>query len=83
MFFFINFALMSKILEEIYNGWKNLTFKSPEIEKLAKKRVQICIDCTIKEGEPGMRKNKTCKVCGCYIPAKVRSVKSKCPLKKW
>lgn len=65
------------VLKEIYNGWKNYAFKSPEIEKLAKKRAEICADC------PKLTNKKTCSVCGCYIPAKVRSEKSKCPLKKW
>ena len=64
-------------LQEIINGWKNYTFKNPEIENIAKNRAKICSNCS------KLRKNNTCKICGCYIPAKVRSVKSKCPLRKW
>lgn len=67
---------MSK-LQEIISGWKNYTFKNPEVEKIAKHRAKLCSDC------PKLRNNNTCKICGCYIPAKVRSVKSKCPLRKW
>lgn len=67
---------------EIYNGWKNVIFSSPEIEKMAKERAKICVECIIND-KPGMRNNKTCRICGCFIPAKVRSEKSKCPLKKW
>jgi hypothetical protein len=67
---------MSQLLE-IFNGWKNLTFPSPEIEALAKQRITICVGCE------KFRKNKTCALCGCYLPAKVRSVRSKCYLKKW
>lgn len=63
-------------LSEIYNGWKNLTFPSPEIEEMAKKRMVICVECD-------KLKNNKCKLCGCYMPAKVRSLKSKCKLKKW
>lgn len=64
-------------LSEIYSGWKNMTIKNPEIEELAKNRAKICIACE------KLRNNKTCKICGCYIPAKVRSPKSRCPLTKW
>ena len=39
-------------------------------------RLGTCLDCEY------MNKNSTCNICGCYIPAKVRS-KSKCPENKW
>lgn len=65
-------------LQEIIDGWKNFTFKNSEIEALAKDRARICVNC------PQLKQNvNACKICGCYIPAKVRSIKSKCPLKKW
>jgi len=67
---------MSK-LEEIYQGWKNYAFPNPEMEELAKKRAAICVDC------PKLKSNNFCSVCGCYIPAKTRSKKSRCPLSKW
>jgi len=67
---------MSK-LTEIYDGWKNLTFPNPNIEKLAKTRIGICVDCD------KLTRNNTCKLCGCYMPAKVRSKQSKCNLNKW
>lgn len=65
-------------LQEIINGWTNYAIKNPQIEKLAKERAEFCVDCS-------QLKNNTnsCKICGCYIPAKIRSTKSKCPLKKW
>ena len=66
-------------LSEIYAGWKNYTFPNPEIEKEAKKRMEICIENDCKK----LRPNNTCAVCGCYMPAKVRSPKSHCLLKKW
>lgn len=64
-------------LQEIISGWKNYTFKNPEIENIAKNRAELCSNCS------QLRNNNTCKLCGCYIPAKVRSIKSKCPIKKW
>jgi hypothetical protein len=69
---------MSK-LSEIYNGWKNYVFPNPQVEELAKKRIEICVknDC----GK--FTHTNTCKLCGCYMPAKVRSIKSTCVLKKW
>ena len=64
-------------LAEIYEGFKNYAFKSPEIEEMAKNRAKICVGC------PKMRRNNTCSICGCYVPAKARSQKSKCPINKW
>jgi hypothetical protein len=66
-------------LSEIYAGWKNYTFPNPQIEELAKKRIAICVQNDCKK----LRSNKTCVLCGCYMPAKVRSPKSKCKLGKW
>jgi hypothetical protein len=67
------------ILMEIYDGWKNFIFDNPEAEEEAKRRMTICV--SNKCGK--FTKNKFCAVCGCYMPAKVRSVKSKCFLGKW
>jgi len=64
-------------LSEIFDGWKNYAFPNPSIEELAKERIEICVDCD------KLKKNNTCKLCGCYMPAKVRSPKSKCNLNKW
>jgi hypothetical protein len=65
-------------LSEIYIGWKNFTFPNLKIEELAKKRIEICVnDCN------KLNKRNFCKLCGCYMPAKVRSPKSHCYLKKW
>lgn len=67
------------LLQEIYNGWKNYIFPNPEIEEIAKKRIAICVNN--KCGKFTFK--KTCKICGCYMPAKVRSMNSNCPIKKW
>lgn len=64
-------------LSEIYEGWKNFTFPNPEIEATAKERIKVCLDCEM------MKKNNVCALCGCYMPAKVRSPKSHCRLRKW
>jgi len=64
-------------LSEIYEGWKNLTFQNSEIEEKAKKRIEICVKCD------KLNKRNFCNLCGCYMPAKVRSSKSHCRIKKW
>ena len=64
-------------LSEIYNGWKNYFFPNADMEALAKERMEICVKCK------DLRENNTCKLCGCYMPAKVRSRKSKCVDGKW
>jgi hypothetical protein len=67
------------VLLEIFEGWKNYTFPNPQVEEIAKKRIAICVS-----NECGkFRKNKTCALCGCYMPAKVRSIKSNCRMNKW
>ena len=66
-------------LSEIYDGWKNYVFQDPQIEELAKKRIAICV-----ANECGKFKTtKSCAMCGCYMPAKVRSKKSRCFMGKW
>ena len=60
----------------ILTGWKNVIWKSPEVEVEAIRRVEICSDC-------GSNKNTYCKQCGCWIPAKARSMKEGCPINKW
>jgi hypothetical protein len=67
------------ILSEIYEGWKNYTFPNPKIEEIAKKRIEICVKNECKR----FRSNKSCALCGCYMPAKVRSPKSRCKIGKW
>ena len=68
------------VIEEIFFGWKNYVFPNKQIEVLAKKRISICADKTKCDK---LLKSKRCSICGCYMPAKVRSPKSKCPRKLW
>lgn len=65
------------ILKEIYDGWKNLAFPNDEVEKMAKERIEVCAECEF------LTQRKTCEKCGCYMPAKTRSPRSKCPKNKW
>lgn len=68
------------ILQEIFEGWKNYIFENPEVEEEAKRRMEICVKNDCKKFN---EKHKMCDVCGCYMPAKVRSPKSICLLAKW
>lgn len=63
---------------EILSGWKNYAFKSEEVEKIAVNRLKICVEC-----DKINNKNNRCTVCGCPISAKVRSLKTNCPLGYW
>ena len=66
-------------LSEILDGWKNYIFENEEIERIAKERITICSTCE------ELRKNNTCKLCGCKMAIKTRSIDSECPHedKKW
>lgn len=61
---------------EIVSGWKNVVFKTPEIEEMAHKRALICAACPHNV-------DRVCQECGCPLVAKTRSPESKCPMKKW
>jgi hypothetical protein len=63
-------------LDNIADGFGNLMFKNPEIEKLATERAKICAVCQ-------QNHNEWCKMCGCYIPAKVRSRVEMCDGGLW
>jgi len=62
-------------INNIFTGFKNL-LTGKEIPQ-EKKRLKICGIC------PHLSNNKTCNVCGCYVPAKVKAPRSKCPENKW
>lgn len=65
---------MGKI-DNILTGFKNL-MTGKEIEQ-EQKRKDICGKC------PHSTNTNRCMVCGCYLPAKVKSPKSSCPVNKW
>lgn len=41
-------------------------------------RQTLCDDCEVRD----VKKN-VCTACGCWLPAKVRLAKSKCPMELW
>lgn len=64
-------------IDQIIEGWKNYLVRDEDVEKLAEERMHICLDCD------KLNEKNRCKVCGCFMVAKTRSKKAKCPLGKW
>jgi hypothetical protein len=63
-------------IKEIFDGWKNDLFRTPEIEALAKERAEVCASC-----EHNIE-NK-CNLCGCPLSKKTRSETTNCPDNRW
>jgi len=60
-------------LKSIKEGWENVIWPDPEVEKIATERIEICAKCNQNEGN-------WCTDCNCYIPAKARSLSEECIL---
>ena len=63
-------------MNEIFEGFKNIIFTDTKIEEEAERRLKICFDC------PFLNRTR-CGKCGCFLKAKTRSPKSKCPDNRW
>jgi len=61
---------------DVFAGWKNVAWKSPAIEKMALERGAVCAECEFRKGD-------RCGACGCFIIAKVRAPRVRCPKSKW
>lgn len=81
-------------VQDIISGFSYLVIKDTEIEKVARKRAEVCGSCpharydkkvnTIIVGETVHKiKGMFCNLCGCSLSAKVRSENDYCPLRKW
>jgi hypothetical protein len=70
---------------EIINAWKIANNPTPNQEKLAKLRFEICDTCPSKKVLTDKLKIATiCSECGCPISKKIFTPKfNACPLKKW
>jgi len=61
-------------LKSILEGWSNVIWSSPIVKEVATLRAEVCAGCDCN--------NKNwCSECGCYIPAKARSLSEVC--EKW
>jgi hypothetical protein len=63
-------------LKEIYEGWKNVIFPTPEIKALAKERALVCAECDVLVFG-------VCSRCCCPHMGKTHSPDSRCPMNKW
>lgn len=61
-------------LKSILTGWKNIVWSSPQVKEIARKRAEICSLC-----EKNVK--NICLDCGCFLPAKARSLDEHCH--KW
>lgn len=60
----------------IIQGFFNLA-KGEELTKREIERTRICMSCQKRT------QMNTCEICFCYLPAKIRVFKERCPNKKW
>ncbi len=63
--------ILADKVKSIAKGWSNVIWPNPEVEKVAYKRIKICAEC-----EHNVK--SFCNDCGCWIPAKARSLDEHC-----
>lgn len=85
----------SKLLKQIFSGYRNLIFQSREVQEIAELRkdiIQSKCKCTeyyldlkfkIFKKEYRIKMFAYCKHCGCIIEAKVRCIECSCPKNLW
>ena len=69
-------------LKNIAVGFLNLAkselgVADEEVEKVAVWRYVKCVQCD------NINEDRTCKICGCFMKAKVRAPESTCPIGRW
>jgi hypothetical protein len=71
--------------EEIFKSWKASIKPTLKQEKLAEKRLDICLGCNYKkEVLKGVKWSAYCEDCGCPINKKIFSpIFNACTQKKW
>lgn len=73
-------------LKQIWEGWTNLLFKfkNRKINRIKKKRLQICRDCKMNSIYGNSKRlDEHCTLCGCNIAAKISCLSCECPMTKW
>ncbi len=83
---------MSKLdkLKQIVEGWKNVIWENPQVERVAKERASICANCDFNvDNICDSNKSGTTihgnpvNGCGCPLIAKTRSMATSCPKMLW
>ena len=83
-------------LKNIRQGWSNYVLSkiseanvAPELKKLAKMRVDVCMNCdklykkSRKDIFGATKSSYKCLECGCSFPAMVWAPSKHCPIGKW
>lgn len=71
----------------IWEGLKNKLFRDEHVEAIYQDRIRVCDGCDYKDIEgskcavPGTK--PCCRLCGCSLSLKLRSLASECPDKRW
>ena len=69
--------------EKILEGIKNSLVKNSYIETIASDRLKICNACDEYSTNCAALIKTCCKLCGCSLSFKTRSLGSSCPQNKW
>ena len=81
-----------KKVRSIFTGWFYLAFKRDKVEDMANRRAKICAKCpyakfsnidVVWDKRIPSISGKHCQICGCSLPAKLRSAFESCPDDKW
>lgn len=73
----------SNELQDIFKSWGFLIKLKLRVAKLTQEDLEVVNERLIACNSCTERKFNICKVCGCYLPAKVLSITQKCKLGKW
>jgi hypothetical protein len=70
--------------KEILAGITNTLIKDKFVEEIAAERMSVCNQCSEKKTDGCAALIKACcKICGCSLEFKTRSLASHCPVHKW
>lgn len=70
--------MMNKLHEKLINISKKAQSVIFVPEYISEERLNICAGC-----EHLYKPTKTCKKCGCFMEAKTKLFRAKCPIDKW
>ncbi len=79
-------------VRSIFTGWFYLAFKRDKVEDMANRRAKICAKCpyakfsnidVVWDKRIPSISGKHCQICGCSLPAKLRSAFEDCPDLRW
>lgn len=69
--------------EKILEGIKNSLVKNSFVDSIAEDRLKICKACSNYSTNCVALVSTCCKICGCSLSFKTKSLSSSCPINKW